>query len=159
VNIPAGIDDAQSITLPGQGEPGRRNGPNGDLFVVVHVKPHKLFKRKGYDLSQDKVISFATAALGGSVTIPTLEGDMEYDVAPGTQPGEVIRIAGRGIQRLRQSSKGDMFVRLVVDVPKRLTDKQKELLAQFEESFGSKVEPSKSKKGFFDKMKDKLEGN
>ncbi len=158
VNIPAGIDDGQSISLSGQGEPGRRGGPNGDLFVVVRVRPHKLFRRKGYDLSMDKAISFATAAMGGTVTIPTLEGDMEYAVPPGTQPGEVVRIAGKGIQRLRQTSKGDLFVRLVVDVPKKLTDKQKELLTQFEESFGKKVEPPKGKKGFFDKVKDKLEG-
>lgn len=157
VTIPAGIDDGQTISLNGQGEPGRRGGPNGDLFVVVHVKPHKLFRRKGYDLSLDHSISFATAALGGTITSPTLEGDMEYTVPAGTQPGEIVRIPGKGIQRLRQNGKGDMFVRLVVEVPRKLSDKQKELLIQFEESFGKKAAPQKGKKSFFEKVKDKLE--
>ena len=158
VTVPAGIDDGQTISLTGQGEPGRRGGPNGDLFVVVHVKPHKLFKRKGYDISLDQSISFATAALGGTITIPTLEGDMEYAVPPGTQPGEVVRIPGKGIHRLRQSGRGDMFVRLTVEVPKKLTEKQKELLVQFEESFGKKAGGThKGKKSFFEKVKDKLE--
>ncbi len=167
VNIPAGIDDSQSISLSGQGEPGRKGGSNGDLYVMVHVKPHKLFRRKGYDINYDKTISYATATLGGTIVVPTLEGDMDYQVAPGTQPGEVVRIAGKGIQRLRQSSKGDMFVRLVVDVPKKLTDEQRELLIQFDESLGNKGDSQKSKKsapqkdkkekGFFEKVKDKIE--
>ena len=157
VNIPAGIDDGQSISLAGQGEPGKRGGPTGDLFVVIHVKPHKLFTRKGYDLFQDVTISFATAALGGKIKVPTLEGEAEYDVAPGTQPNTTVKLAAKGVQRLRQNSKGDMFVRLVVEVPKRLNDHQKKLLEEFEESFGRKVEGGK-KKGFFDKIKDAIDG-
>ena len=162
VKIPAGIDDEQTISLNGQGEPGRRGGPQGDLYVVVHVKPHKLFKRKGYDLYMDYKISFATAALGGKVTLPTLDGDLEYNVAPGTQPGETVRIAGKGVQRLRQSSRGDLYVKLIVEVPKRLNERQKDLLREFEESFGRKAESAQKekkgeKKGFFDKVKDALD--
>ena len=153
VKIPAGIDDGQTISLSGQGEAGRRSGPAGDLYVFVHVKPHRLFRRNGYDLHLDHKISFALAALGGQTTLPTLEGDMAYDIPAGTQPGDVLRISGKGITRMRSSSKGDLYVKIVVDVPKHLTEEQKELLEKFEGTFGRKVEKS-NKKGFFDKVKD-----
>ena len=124
VKVPAGIDHGQTIIMNGQGEPGLRDGPNGDLFIVVSVKPHKLFQRDGYNLLLDFPISFVTAALGGDVQVPTLSGPIKYRIPEGTQPGTVFRLKGKGIQKLKGTGKGDLFVKVDVSVPKHLTPLQ-----------------------------------
>jgi molecular chaperone DnaJ len=153
VNIPAGIDDDQAITLRGEGEPGKRGGPPGDLYVYISVKPHKLFNRQGYDIHCDIPITFGQAAMGGDIEVPTLEGKVKYTIPEGTSTGTVFRLRGRGVKHLRGSSKGDQYVRVVIDVPKHLNEYQKELLRKFEESLTGK-EYQGDKKTFFDKMKD-----
>ncbi len=151
IKIPAGIDNEQVIRIGGQGQPGERGGPAGDLQVVVHVRPHKLFTRKGFDLYCSIPISFTHAALGGEIDVPTLEKPVKQQVAEGTQPGTVIRIKGQGIQNLRGSGKGDLFVELNVEVPRKLSDKQKDLLREFEKTVTGKE--YEQKKSFFDRMK------
>ncbi|MDD3919854.1 MAG: molecular chaperone DnaJ [Eubacteriales bacterium] len=156
VNIPAGIDDGQTLNIRGEGEQGLRGGPRGDLYVTIRVKPHKLFQRDGSDLHLDMRVPFAVAALGGEIKVPTLTGTVKYNVPEGTQTGTVFRMREQGVQRLRGGGKGDLLVRLVVDVPRKLTDKQKELLRLFGDSMGESytAEPKSGKKGFFDKVKD-----
>ena len=152
IKIPAGIDDGQVIRISGQGGPGVHGGPPGDLQVLIHVRPHKYFKRKGTDLYCDVPISFSQAALGAEIDVPTLEQPVKYAVPEGTQPGTVFRVKGQGIPSLRGSGKGDLFIQIIVEIPKRLTDKQKELLNQFEGTVtGREYE---QKKSFFDRMKD-----
>lgn len=157
VNIPAGIDNGQTISLSGEGEPGKRGGPSGDLYVNIHVKPHKLFTRNGYDLNLEMKLSYALAAMGGEVNIPTLEGDVAYKIPEGTQPGTVFTLSGKGIQRLRSNNKGDLKVRVQIDVPKKLSDRQRELLVELEESFGkggAKGTEVHKQRSFFEKVKD-----
>lgn len=161
VNIPAGIDDGQTLSLAGEGEAGYRGGPSGDLYVLIRVKPHKLFRRNGADLYLDMKISYITAALGGEITVPTLTGTIKYTIPEGTQPGTTFRMREQGIQRLRSKDKGDLMVKVDIEVPKRLTEEQKHLLRAFAETLGEKVsqgEPHKSnaKKSIFDKVKDAL---
>ena len=156
VNVPAGIDDGQILTLSGQGEPGTRGGPAGDLYVYISVKPHKLFKRDGYNLYCEMPLSFTQAALGGEVEIPTLDGTFRYTIPEGTQNDTEMRFRGKGIQVLRGSGKGDLYVRFHVDVPRRLSDRQKELLRQFEDSLtGREYEGRRS---FLDRVKEKFSG-
>jgi molecular chaperone DnaJ len=138
INVPAGIDSGQGITLRGEGDVGYNGGPKGDLIIYFKVRPHKIFQRKGFDITFSQDVSFAEATLGAKITIPTLNGDMEYDLPDGTQPGTVIKIKNKGIKRINQNSYGDMYMRVNVVVPKKLSGKQKELLKEFEESFKSK---------------------
>ena len=152
VKVPAGIDHGQTIIMNGQGEPGMRGGPNGDLYIVVSVRPHKLFKRDGTTLLLDFPISFTTAALGGEVEVPTLSGPVKYKIPEGTQPGAEFRIKGAGIQQLRGAGKGDLLMRVKVEVPKRLNNKQKELLKQFEETTSDREYDSR--KSFMDRVKE-----
>ncbi len=152
VKIPAGIDNGQTIIMNGQGEPGLRGGPSGDLYIVVGVKPHKLFKRDGYNLLLDFPVSFVTAALGGDVEVPTLSGPIKYRIPEGTQPGTEFRIKGAGIQMLRSSGKGDLILRTKVEIPKRLNNKQKDLLRQFDETTTDKEYDSR--KSFMDRVKE-----
>ena len=151
VKVPAGIDNGQTIVMNGQGEPGLNGGPNGDLYIVITVKPHKLFRRDGTNLYLDMPISFPTAALGGEIDIPTLKGAVKYTVPEGTQNGTEFRLRGKGVPQVRSSFTGDLIVRVRVEVPTRLTDKQKELLRQFDESSTGKE--YKERKTFLDKMK------
>ncbi|HIT69513.1 MAG TPA: molecular chaperone DnaJ [Candidatus Aphodomonas merdavium] len=152
VNIPAGIDNGQVMTLSGQGESGVRGGPAGDLYVYIRVKPHKLFKREGYNLYCELPLSFTQAALGGEIQIPTLEGPIPYNLPEGTQNDTELRFRGHGVQMLRANGKGDLYVKVRVDVPRRLTDHQKELLKQFEDSLSGKE--YETRKSFFERMKD-----
>ena len=152
LNIPAGIDSGQAITLRGEGEAGERGGPSGDLYVYITVKPHSLFVRKGYDLHCDVPITFVQATLGDEVEVPTLEGKVKYKIPEGTQTGTIFRLRNQGIQRLRSTTRGDLYVKVNIDVPKRLTEKQKQLLRQFEEETGGR-EYYEQKKSFLDKMK------
>ena len=152
VKIPAGIDDGQTIIMNGQGEPGLRGGPNGDLYIVVGVKPHKLFKRDGFNLLLDFPISFVTAALGGDVEVPTLSGPIKYRIPEGTQPGTEFRIREAGIQKLRGNGKGDLILKTRVEIPRRLTNKQKDLLRQFDETTSDREYDNR--KGFMDRVKE-----
>lgn len=152
VKVPAGIDDGQTIVMNGQGEPGSHGGPNGDLYIHVTVKPHKLFRREGTTLRFEMPISFTQAALGADVDVPTLDGVVRYHIPEGTQNDAEFRLKGYGITQLRSTTKGDLLVKIRVEVPKKLTEKQRELLRQFEESAtGREYEGRKS---FLDRMKD-----
>ena len=152
IKIPAGIDNGMQIPLRRQGEPGMRGGENGDLYIFVTVRPHKLFTRENYDLYCDVTVSFTQAALGGEIDVPTLNGMTKYNLPEGTQPGAVVRLRGQGIQNLRGAGKGDLYIKINVEIPRRLTEKQKELLRQFDESVTGKE--YEGKKSFFDRVKD-----
>lgn len=152
IKIPAGIDSGMQIPLRKQGEPGLRGGENGDLYIFVTVKPHKLFTRENYDLYCDVTVSFTQAALGGEIDVPTLNGMIKHNLPEGTQPGTVIRLRGQGIQNLRGAGKGDLYIKVNVEIPRKLTDKQKELLRQFDETLTGKE--YEAKKSFFERVKD-----
>ena len=132
IEIPPGIDNENQIRLSGEGEAGFKGGPNGDLYVVVHVKPHKIFERGGYDIFLEMPIIFSQAALGGEIDIPLLKGKTKLKIPPGTQTDTVFRLKDKGIPRLHGSGKGSEMVKVIVQVPKRLSKKQKDLLEQFE---------------------------
>lgn len=152
IKVPAGIDNGQTIIMNGQGEPGQRGGPNGDLYISISVRPHKLFKRDGYNLYLDFPISFTQAALGGEVDIPTLTGPVKYRIPEGTQNDAEFRLKGYGIQQLRGSQKGDLIVRVRVEIPRKLTDKQRDLLRQFDDTTTGKE--YESRKSFLDRVKE-----
>ena len=152
VDIPAGIDNGQTMQLAGKGEPGERGGPSGDLLITVRIKPHQMFKRDGYNVYIELPVTFVQAAVGATVKVPTLDGLVEYDIPEGTQPGSVFRLRGKGIPYIRSKNRGDEFVTVDVEVPKGLSQKQKELLREFEAL--SEGKNYKKQKGFLDKMKD-----
>ena len=133
VKVPPGVDDGDRIRLSGEGEAGRNGGPPGDLYVEIRVTPHKIFEREGADLSCDVPISIATAALGGEVELPTLDGNVSLKIPAGTQSGKVFRLRGKGVTTVREPHKGDLFVRASVETPVNLTDEQEKLLRQFDE--------------------------
>jgi molecular chaperone DnaJ len=152
VNIPAGIDDGQVIVMAGEGEPGINGGPNGDLQIVVTVTPHKLFKRNGRNLHLDMPISFTQAALGADIEVPTLKGKTKFRIPEGTQTGTRFRLKGEGIKQLNSSITGDLFFTVNVEIPKKLSEKQKALLREFDGTLdGKEFSDSKS---FLDKVKD-----
>lgn len=153
VQIPAGINDSQVITLRGQGDMGRGGGPSGDLDISISVRPHSLFTRVNYDIWCEVPLTFAQAALGCEITVPTLDGKVSYKVPAGTQPGDSFRLKGRGIQILNRYGKGDEYIKVSVEVPCNLTDRQKELLRQFEETTTDGTNYAK-RKSFFQKFKD-----
>lgn len=144
VDIPAGIDDGQMIKLSGQGELGSKGGPRGDLYIVVNVRNHTLFTREGYDIYFDMPITFAQAALGDEIEVPTLDGKVKYTIPEGTQTGTVFRLREKGITKLRGNSRGDQYVKVVVDTPKKLNEKQKDLLREFAKACGSEVHEKKT---------------
>ena len=153
INIPAGIDNNQVVNVRGFGNDGSNGGPAGDLKVVVNIKKHAYFKRDGYDVWFDKHVSIVEATLGADVQIPTLDGNVELHIPAGTQPGEIFTLKGnKGIQRLNAMGRGDEHVRVIVDIPKTVTDEQKELLKSFDKTY---VAPKNTKEGFFDKFKKK----
>jgi len=155
VNIPAGIDNGQQVIVRGFGEASYNGGPSGDLYVRISVKPHKLFVRRGNDLALEMTIPFTVAALGGEIQVPTLNGNVKYKIPEGTQNDTTFRLREQGITRLNSTSKGDLYVKITVEVPKKLTDEQKELVQKLAESLGDKgVNAKGSKKGFFEKVKD-----
>ncbi len=134
VNIPAGIDDGQTISLRGQGHAGYLGGPAGDLLITVSVKAHPLFEREGYDVLLETPITFSQAALGAEIEVPTLDGKVKYTIPEGTQTGTTFRLKGKGIQRLNSSSRGDQYITVVVETPKNMSREQKELLRRFAEA-------------------------
>ena len=132
VKIPAGVDEGDRIRLSGEGEDGVNGGPSGDLYVVIQLKPHSVFKRDHDDLHCEMPISFTTAALGGEIEIPTLDGSARIKIPAETQSGKIFRLRGKGIKGVRSSTYGDLHCHVVVETPVNLTDRQKELLREFE---------------------------
>jgi molecular chaperone DnaJ len=154
VKIPAGVDTGDRIRLAGEGEAGRNGGPPGDLYVEVSVKEHAIFERDGEHLSCEVPISFATAVLGGTVEVPTLDGQVVLKIPAETQSGRVFRLRDKGVKPVRSSGRGDLFCRVVVETPVSLSTEQRELLRNFEESLkrdGSKHSPREQ--SFFDGVK------
>jgi len=132
VKVPAGVDTGDRIRLAGEGEAGRNGGPAGDLYVEIRVRAHPIFERDGSHLSCDVPVSFATAALGGSVEVPTLDGNVVLKVPPETQSGRVFRLREKGVRPVRGGATGDLFCRVMVETPVNLTDEQKDLVRQFD---------------------------
>ena len=160
VTVPAGIDNGQSIRIRGKGEPGVNGGPRGDLLVEVIVARHPIFQRQDMNIYSTAPISFATAALGGTVRIKTVDGEVEYDVKAGTQTDTRVRLKGKGVPSLRnKNTRGDHYVTLVVQVPTDLSKDAKEALRAYDDIVNGKnpEKPGKGKKGFFDKMKEALD--
>lgn len=155
VKIPAGIDDGQSIQLRGQGGAGTNGGPAGDVIVTIGIRPHPLFTREGSDVLCDIPISFTQAALGDTLQVPTIDGKIEYEVPEGTQTGTVFRMRGKGIQNVNGRGRGDQFVRVNIEVPKNLSQKQKDLLREFEASSNAN---HTARRGFWEKMKNAFKG-
>jgi molecular chaperone DnaJ len=151
VSVPAGIDNGQRIVLSGQGNAGENNGPNGDLVVLISVRPHHIFERDGYNLHCEVPITFVEAALGAKIIIPTLEGKGELTVPEGTQSGTVFAIKGKGIQNIRGKNKGDLYAKVSIEVPKNLNKKQKDALNAFGEACDDKNYAKKQ--SFFSKFK------
>lgn len=155
VKIPAGIDDGMRIRSSGNGEPGVNGGPSGDLYVEVHIKPHPVFERDGDDLHCKMPISFIDATLGGEIQVPTLSGKASFDVPEGTQSGRTFRLRSKGIKSLRTSLPGDLYIHVQVETPVKLSQAQKDILKQFDESLqsgGAKHSPQQ--KGWLDRVKD-----
>ncbi|HHB82548.1 MAG TPA: molecular chaperone DnaJ, partial [Devosia sp.] len=152
VDIPEGIEDGTRIRLSGEGEAGLRGGPPGDLYIFVSIAPHDLFQRDGADLYARVPIAMTTAALGGDFEVPTLDGSRaRVKVPAGTQPGQRVRLKGKGMPVLRSSQVGDLYVQMDVETPQNLTKKQRELLEQLDEITTHDNSPSSS--GFFTKLK------
>jgi molecular chaperone DnaJ len=155
VKIPAGIDEGDRIRLSGEGEPGVNGGPPGDLYVQIHLKPHAVFQRDHDDLHCEMPVSFTTAALGGEIEIPTLDGAAKLKVPAETQSGKVFRLRGKGIKGVRSISQGDLLCHVVVETPVSLTDRQKELLREFEEiSRGNAARHNPKAQSWMDRVKD-----
>ncbi len=154
VKIPAGIHDGQAIRIPGEGEPGVGGAPRGDLHVVVRVSEHKLFQRQDDHLVLRMPVSFTQAALGATVDVPTLNGQAELTIKPGTQHGEIFRIPDKGLPNLRGGHRGDLVVVLAVEIPKKLTREQEQLLREFAQTENHDVMPES--RNFWDKIKNYL---
>lgn len=154
-HIPAGIDDGMSIRLTGEGEPGEQFGPAGNLYVGVRVKPHPYFKRRDDDVLMELQINMAQAALGATVTVPTLDGERQLTIPAGTQPGTVRRLRGLGIPRLRGNGRGDQLVVVQVSVPTQLTSEQRELLQSLSHTLGTES-VVEEKQGVMDRIKEAL---
>ena len=144
INVPAGIDDGQTISLRGQGNSGINGGPAGDLLVTILVQPHARFEREGTSILLDQEISFAKAALGAEIEVPTLDGKVKLTIPEGTQTGTMFRLKGKGVPYLRSTGRGDQFVTVRVVVPKGLNAKQKEALKAFSETLGESVDVKSS---------------
>ena len=157
VKIPAGIDNGQAISISGMGEPGSKGGAPGNLLVSVRIRPHKILQRDGYDIHVEKTISVAQAALGDTIKIETIDGLVELNIPEGTQSGVSLRMRGKGVPKLQSSGRGDQYVHLTVEIPKHLTEKQKELLREFDAAMGGTLQKTEGetqeRKSFFGKKK------
>ena len=150
VKIPAGIDDGQTLTLRGQGNAGKNGGPAGDVYITISVAPHSVFERRGFDIYCEIPISFVDAALGAEMTVPTLDGKVKYNIPEGTQTDSTFRFKGKGVTKLGTKNRGDMYVTVTVEIPRHLSQKQKDLLKKFNETLTDKN--FEKKKGFLDKI-------
>ena len=156
VKIPAGINDDQSIALRGQGDAGMNGGPSGDVIVTVSVRPDSIFQRDGYDIWVNVPITYTQAVLGAEIVVPTVDGKVEYTVPEGTQSGTKFRLRGKGVQYLNGRGRGDQYVVVTVEIPKKLNKTQREALKTFDACM--KDENYEQRKGFFKTLKDKFEG-
>ena len=152
VEIPAGVDNDSVISIRGQGEPGTNGGPSGDLYVVVNVTPHKMFKRNGSDLILEMPISFTQLALGDDIIVPTLSEKISYKIPPGTQPDTVFRIKGKGIKSVRTGKTGDLYIKVELEIPTKLTGEQKKKIKELGTVLGQESYTKKSK--FAETMKE-----
>jgi len=153
VNIPPGVEDGTRIRLAGEGEAGTRGGPSGDLYIFLSLAPHDLFQRDGADLYCRVPVSMVRAALGGEFQVPTIDGsEAKVKIPPGTQSGTRFRLASKGMPVLRSKQTGDMYVQVTVETPQKLTKRQRELLAEFEQLSSQDTQPEAE--GFFGKVKD-----
>jgi molecular chaperone DnaJ len=154
VKIPPGVDNGDRIRLSGEGEAGRNGGPSGDLYVEVHVRPHEIFEREGEHLSCEVPVSFVTAALGGTVVVPTLDGQVSLKIPAETQSGRVFRLRDKGVKPVRGGSRGDLFCKVMVETPVKLSSEQKELLRKFETSLkADDGRHTPREEGFFEGVK------
>lgn len=156
ISIPAGVDDGTRIRLAGEGQPGVNNGPPGDLYLFVRVRPHKYFRRRDNDILLDLNINIAQATLGAEVQVPTVDGDVKLKIPTGTQPGKIIRMRARGVPHLRSNSRGDQLVIVNVTIPKKLDVEERELFEKLADKMDSKVLPQE--RGFLDRLKNVLGG-
>jgi molecular chaperone DnaJ len=152
VDIPAGVEDGTRLRVAGEGEPGARGGPRGDLYVFLGVKPHEIFQRNGADIYVETPVPMTTAALGGSVEAPTIDGGrVRIEIPAGAQAGQTFRLRGKGMSRLRTTQRGDMHVGLAIEIPRKLSAKQRALLEEFAATCDKDSHPAHH--GFFDKVK------
>jgi molecular chaperone DnaJ len=157
VNIPAGIEDGTRIRLAGEGEAGLRGGPGGDLYIFLSIKPHEFFQRDGADIFCRVPVSMTTAALGGEFQVPTIDGGKtRVKIPDGTQSGKQFRLKSKGMPVLRSSRVGDMYIQVVVETPRSLTRRQREILEEFEQASSAENNPEST--GFFARVRDFLEG-
>ncbi len=151
VTIPPGVDNEQTLRLSGEGEAGERGGKNGDLYIVMHIGEHPIFKRQGNDVICEVPISFTEAALGAEIEVPALEGSVKVRIPQGTPSGKIFRFRNKGVQDVRRRERGDQLVQVIIEVPASLNSKQKELLMEFARSSGEETHPARE--GFFKKVK------
>ncbi|MEG1550207.1 MAG: molecular chaperone DnaJ [Ruthenibacterium sp.] len=155
VKVPAGIDDDQSMRLSGLGDTGSNGGPAGDLIVIVTVRPDTMFERDGYDVHVTVPLTYSQAVVGAQVVVPTIDGKVEYTVPEGTQSGTTFRLRSKGIQYVNGRGRGDQYVHVTVEIPKKLTKAQREALKNFEDTL--KDDNYEQRKGFFKSLKDKFD--
>ncbi|MBQ1398341.1 MAG: molecular chaperone DnaJ [Clostridia bacterium] len=151
VEFPAGVDEGQKVRVSGAGNQGSNGGTSGDLYVNVDIRPHHIFERQGYDVHMEQPITYGQAVFGADIEVPTLDGPVKIKVPAGTQPGDINRMQGKGIQRLNSRSKGDQYVHFTVVVPKSVTSEQRDLIMQLEKSMGTDVSKFKNSRFPFQK--------
>jgi molecular chaperone DnaJ len=156
VKIPAGVHEGQAVRIAGEGEPGDNGAPPGDLHCYIAVRPHPMFSRHNNDIVCQIPISFTQATLGGEIDAPTLKGTERMEIPPGTQHGEVFKLKGRGLPDIRSYRNGDQIVQILIEIPKKLSEKQKQLLREFAQTEDASALPQR--KGFMDKLKEMLKG-
>jgi molecular chaperone DnaJ len=159
VRIPAGVHEGQAVRIQGQGEPGEGGSPPGDLHCYITVKAHHVFTRHNNDLVCQIPVSFTQAALGGTLEVPTLKGHERLDIPAGTQHGEVFKLKGKGLPDIRTYRNGDEIVQILIEIPKKLSERQKQLLREFAAGEDRDVENTPEKKSFMGKLKEKLKGD
>lgn len=154
IDIPGGVEDGMQLSMRGKGNAGIKGGPNGDLLIAIEVKPHAELKRDGNNLIYELHIGFPDAAIGTSVDIPTLSGPVKIKIPPGTPSGKIFRLNGKGLPSIQAYGKGDQLIYVNIWTPKKLTDEEKAILEKLKGSSNFKPQPSKTEKGFFERMKD-----
>ncbi|NLJ33531.1 MAG: molecular chaperone DnaJ [Firmicutes bacterium] len=156
ISVPPGVDTGSRIRISGQGEAGDNGGPTGDLYIYISIRPHRYFTRQGADILYEVPLTFTQAALGAEIEVPTLHGKARLTIPQGTQPGARFRLRGKGVPRLRRGGRGDQHVRVTIQVPTKLTAKQRRILQEFAETLR---EEKADDKGFFEKMRDAFGAN